>query len=279
MKKRILLATDFSKNSHNAIDYAMNLFKDDLCEFYILNTYDVDAFSMEFTAIKEMDQSKKKSIAGLSKILDRLSKSDSADNHQFHMVSEFGSLIDVMEKFIDLNKIDMVVMGTKGDTDSSTKIYGGQTVLAMEKIRCCPVLAIPPKAVFQGIKKIVFPTGYKTSYKRTEFQYLLDIVKKTGAIIHVLHVLEKDKLLTKHQLNNQELLKEYFEGHEFSFHRIYNNAVQLTVNSFIDNEDIDLVVFINKKHNFITWVLSTPMVKNLTYHAKVPILALHDLKN
>lgn len=279
MKRRILLPTDFSKNAQNAIDYAINLYKEDVCEFYIVNTYYVEAFTMELSAISEIEESKQKSIAGLENVLKKISVIDDSRNHQFHMVSEFGSLIEIMNKIIDKRDIDIVVMGTKGDTDSRVQIYGSQTVLAMEKIRNCPVLAIPANATFREIKEIVFPTDYRTHYKSREFQYLVDIVKKTGAALRFLHVLEKDKKLDGDQLNYQNLLKDYFEGLDYSFHTLHDIELQSALNSFIEIKNCDLVAFINRKHNFFSWILSKPMVKNLTYHSTIPVLALHDLKN
>jgi nucleotide-binding universal stress UspA family protein len=279
MKRRILLPTDFSKNAQNAIDYAKDLYQNDVCAFFILNTYNVEPFAMELTAIRDMEESKRKSIAGLSNILKRLSVIEDSSKHQYHMVSECGSLIDIMKDIIDKQDIDIVVMGTKGDSDSRTQIYGSQTVLAMEKIRSCPVLAIPAKASFKHIKEIVFPTGYKTNYKRKEFQHLVDIAKNTGAAIRVLHVIENNNQLDEDQLNNQVLLKDYFEGLEYSFHTLHNTDVQSALNSFIQSRDVDMVAFINKKHNFFSWILSKPMAKNLAYHSTIPVLALHDSRN
>ena len=37
--KKILLPTDFSDNARNAINYALSLYKDENCKFYLLNTY------------------------------------------------------------------------------------------------------------------------------------------------------------------------------------------------------------------------------------------------
>lgn len=37
--KRILIPTDFSENAWNAISYAMQLFSNQTCEFFLLNTY------------------------------------------------------------------------------------------------------------------------------------------------------------------------------------------------------------------------------------------------
>tara|TARA_R110002051_G_scaffold309037_2_gene381403 strand:+ start:674 stop:1513 length:840 start_codon:yes stop_codon:yes gene_type:complete len=279
MKTKILLATDFSKNAQNAIEYAINLYKQDTCEFYILNTYNVGPSTMELAAISDLEAFKRKSITGLSTILEGLSNIHSSKNHQFHVVSECGSLIDIMQKLIDIHDIDIVVMGTKGGTDSKTQIYGSKTALVMESIRDCPVLAIPAKAIFKGIKNIVFPTGYKTPYKRREFQYLVDIAKKTGAAICVLHVMAKEKELDEDQRMHQELLKDFFEGIEYTFHIINDGKVQLALNSYLENHEIDMVAFINKKHNFFSWHLSKPMVKNLAYHSTIPILALHDFRN
>ena len=38
-------------------------------------------------------------------------------------------------------------------------------------------------------------------------------------------------------------------------------------------------VFINKKHVFFKSILTKPMVKDLGHNARVPVLALHDLRN
>ena len=42
--KSILLPTDFSKNSINAIEYAVNLFKDEPVEFFVLNIQKASTF-------------------------------------------------------------------------------------------------------------------------------------------------------------------------------------------------------------------------------------------
>ena len=46
--KKIILPTDFSDNALNAIDYAMQLFKDEVCAFFILNVYAPMIYSYEY---------------------------------------------------------------------------------------------------------------------------------------------------------------------------------------------------------------------------------------
>ena len=279
MTKQVLLTTDFSLNSENAISYALQLYGKEPCDFYLLNTYTIEPYTMELSALKTTEDAKEKSLQGLTRLLNQLQTSSTNPNHQFHMISECGSLIDSMKALVNTYDIEMVIMGAKGHTDSRTEIYGSQTVLAMEKVRLCPVLAIPAKAQFSGLKTIVFPTGYHTPYKRREFQYLVDIVKRTQATIHIFHVMDKEKGLTSGQCQKQRLLKGYFEGLPHQFHTAEASDVQAAINDFIKAHDCDMVVFINKKHSFLQWFFSKPMAKQLTHYANIPVLALHDLSH
>ncbi|MCK0191433.1 universal stress protein [Arenibacter sp. F20364] len=277
MTRRILCPTDFSKNAQNAIKYAVELFKNETCDFYILNTYQAEAYTMELAIARDLEELQKKSNNGLGIILEWLSADDNSKNHKFRMVSECGNLLDTMKTIIAKQDIDLVVMGTKGATNSRIEIFGSQTVLAMEKIRNCPVLAIPAKTLFKEIKEIVFPTDYRTTFKRSEFQSLVDIAKIANSAISVLYVDTNDEDLDRDQITNKHLLQDYFEELDYSFHTFKNKDVQAAINAFIQSRGSDMVAFINRKHSFLGMILSRPMVKNLNYYNNIPVLSLHDL--
>mgnify|MGYP000303646047 CR=1 FL=1 len=61
--KKILLPTDFSENAQKAIDYALLLFKNEACTFYLLHAYH-DAPSSSTTK-KDM----KRNLDGMIKTL------------------------------------------------------------------------------------------------------------------------------------------------------------------------------------------------------------------
>jgi len=278
MKRRILCPTDFSKNAQNAIEYAVKLFKNETCVFYILNTYNAEPYTMELAIARDLEEFREKSISGLRVILEWLSHDDNSRNHEFHVVSECGNLLDIIKTMVDKQDIEMVVMGTQGATNSRIEIFGSQTVLAMEEIRNCPVLAIPSKTIYKEIKEIVFPTDYRTTFKRREFQYLVDIAKMSNSSIVVLNVVNKNESLDEDQVTNKNLLKDYFEDLDYSFHTLKNKDVQAAINSFIESRGSDMVSFINRRHSFFGMILSRPMVKNLNYHTGIPVLALHEIR-
>ncbi|WP_299183838.1 universal stress protein [uncultured Aquimarina sp.] len=283
MKKKILLPTDFSKNAWNAISYAIELYKNEECDFYILNVFNATGYALESMMIPEpgekiYEEAKEKSEKGLEKILKRLSFRDDSSNHKFIMISQFNSLLDGIKTIVDKQDIEMIIMGTKGATNASDIIYGSNTVLVMEKIRTCPVMAIPEDVLYTEPKEIVFPTDYKTQVKRRELQYLIEIAKISNAAIRFLHVSKEDSL-DEEQLNNQNLLKEYFEHIPHTFHTLHNVDVKGGLSAFVESRNSDLITFINRKHSFFGSIFSRPMVKNLGYYSKVPVLALHDIKN
>ncbi len=282
MKKKILLPTDFSKNAWNAIVYAIELYKNEVCDFYILNVFNSTGYALESMTIPEpgerlYEEAKEKSENGLTKILERLSFRDDNPDHKFFMVSQFNSLLEGIKNLVDKKDIELIVMGTKGDSDATNIIYGNNTVLVMEKMRSCPVLAIPKEACFKTPKEIVFPTDYKTHFKRRELKYLIEIAQISNAAIRILHISDSDEL-TEEQKNNKQLLEENFEGIEYSFHTLHNVGVRSGLSSFVESRESDMVTFINRKHTFFGSIFSKPMVKNLGYHSKVPVLALHDIK-
>ncbi len=284
MKHKILLPTDFSDNSWQAIRYAQELYKDDVCEFYILNVFsatgDIVESLLNLEPGSELYETKKsKSESGLDKIIKMIAVIDKNNpKHNFHAVSVFNNIIEAIKDCVEKKDIEIVIMGTKGETASKKVVYGSSAINVMEKVRNCPVLVVPENAKHHLPKEIVFPTDYKTNIKKRELNYLIDIARKCKASIKVLHITSDEKLSEK-QSNNKKLIEEYFRTIDYSFHTLNNMDVPTAVNCFVQSRESDMIAFINRKHSFFGSILTRPLVKAVIYEPKVPILALHDLKN
>ena len=284
MKYKVLLPTDFSDNSRNAINYALELFANEPCDFYLMNAFSskatvIDILLNAASGNELLYQAEKKSKKELSKVLDKLILSKSSDFlHQFKMVSVFNNPVKAIKELIEKKDIDIVVMGTKGETNNKGTIFGSIAVQVMEKVRNCPVIVVPLKAIKKIPKEIVFPTSFKTHYKKRELRYLIDIAKKCNATIAILHI-SQDKELSKIQKDNKKLLSEILEEVPITFHFLSHFDVEPALNMFVESRNSDMVTFINKKHAFFGSILTKPMVKGISFHSKVPILVLHDLRN
>lgn len=284
MKRKILLPTDFSENALQAIKYALELYKDQECIFYLLNVFFITPTNIESLMGMEpgsdlFEATKKKSESQLHKLLSEVAFNDNSNaKHSFQIISTFNEPLQAIRTAVEEKDIELIVMGTRGQTNARSKIYGSTAIDVMEKIRNCPVIVVPQLAKREIPKEIVFPTNYKTNFKKQELKHLLNIALNSNASIKVLHVSEHGELDEK-QTNNKKLLDEYFEEVSHSFHLLSQLSVPAAINCFVESRESDMVAFINSKHSFFASILNQPLVKGIAYSSKVPILVMHDLKN
>lgn len=284
MKIKILLPTDFSENASQAIKYALELYKDQECLFYLLNVFFINPTNIESLIGMEpgsdlFEATKKNSKRQLDQLLSEVAFGENGNlKHSFQTISTFNEPLQAIKSIVEEKDIDLIVMGTRGQTNTRSKIYGSNAIDVMEKIRNCPVIVVPQLAKRQLPKEIVFPTNYRTPFKKHELKHLINIVKICNASIKVLHVSEDGKLNEK-QTNNKKLLDENFEEVSHSFHILSQLSVAAAINCFVESRESDMVAFINSKHSFFASILNQPLVKGITYDSKVPILVMHDLGN
>ncbi len=268
MKKRILIPTDFSKNAWNAVAYAADLYKREEVDFYLLHAY----------GDSQKENTAENSEKEFKKIMQHLAIKTIYQDHTYFTISLKNSLLLAIKQTVESKDIEIVVMGTKGETDSTAVFYGSNTIAAMEQVRNCPVMAIPRNIVYQDPNEIVFPTSFKTHFKRRELKHLFEISRITNAPVRILHIV-KEKGLTSQQNSNKNLLEDSFDGLDYSFHWLENVEVQEGLFNFVTERSSGMIAFINKKHLLFGRIFSNPMVKQLGIYATVPVLALHDLRN
>lgn len=282
MKKKILIPTDFSKNAFNAIRYAVELYKEEEVDFYILNSYFSTGYTTDNLLIPEsgsgtFEAIKMDSENAMEKLKNNLKAIPNQAGHTYHYLCEFGLFLEVVKNSVATYDIELIVMGSRGETDNTKIVFGSNTVVLMEKIRECPVLAIPGTASFKGLNEIVFPTGFKNHFKRRELEHLCEISRITKAPIRVLHV-SKTTGLSQEQKEQKTLLEACFNGLEYTFHFLDTTHIQTALNIFTESRNSEMIAFINKKHSFFEMFFSKPLVRDLGYNPKVPVLALHDLQ-
>ena len=285
MSKKILLPTDFSKNSWNALVYALNLYKDEECTFYLLNVFQLYDFPSD--TIRDADpgdveyeKEKKKSESGLESLLDGIKMRNGPSNHHFEIISKYNKVIDAVRETVKEKGIEFLIMGTKGENNPKTTLYGSNAVDVIEKVQNCPVLVLPPDINFDNKdnNEIVFATNFKTLYNHHELDYLVDIAKRSKTAVRVLYVQGSDKLSSV-QEDNKKVLSDHLEEVVYTFHTLTNIKVAEGIHSFIESRGSGMLALVNKKHGFFSSIFSKSLVKEIGQKPQVPVLILHVLKN
>src|SRR5690606_11567195 len=128
----ILFPTDFSKNSMNAINYALEFFKYERVEFYFMHAYQKEVYDHEDLVSREdfddvLKRVKAPSEASLDELLKTVKKIAPNPRYTYHSISAYGSLVEEANRIADTKNIDLIVMGTKGKSDDRKIVFGSHT--------------------------------------------------------------------------------------------------------------------------------------------------------
>jgi len=278
--KNILLPTDFSKNSWNAIEYAIRFYKDDTCTFYLLN---VGGFISIITDTPYIPDYKVLEAAyihpakiKLRKILKRISlELPTIKKHQFYILAEYSYLIDSIRKHVKEKKIDIIVMGSKGASGFKEKIVGSNSGNVITKV-ACTTLMVPEFAEYKDLKEIAFPTDFVQHFNVKTLAPISEIIEKTAAFLRVIHITKQEAILNRDQQNNKNLLEDVLYNQNYSFHNLINKKVEDAVQSFVESSDIDMIVMVAKNLNYFQQLFFHSKAEKISYHTKVPFLVLHQ---
>lgn len=278
--KNILLPTDFSENSWNAIKYALELYKKTTCNFYLLHVTLIPIYTTGDHPIIPTSNILEKTILeqakkALKKLMQKINKLRKNSKHHFYTLSSFNSFIDAVKAHIEEKNIDLIIMGTKGASGLSEVIVGSNTGDLITKVKC-PVLIVPEKAVYKIPEEIAFPTDYNIFYQPKILNNITELAKMYNAAIRILHIAKKDEILTDSQIENKEFLSNFFMDEKHSFHRITNKKIEAGVQCFVESRSIDMIIMVAKNLNLFQRILFKPTVEEISYHIEIPFLVLHE---
>ncbi|WP_273568520.1 hypothetical protein [Maribacter halichondriae] len=82
--------------------------------------------------------------------------------------------------------------------------------------------------------------------------------------------------MTEEQEKNKDFLDDYLVDVEHSFHSLTGTKLETAVQCFTESRDIDMIAMVAKNLNFFQRILFRPAVEEISYHAEVPFLVLHE---
>jgi nucleotide-binding universal stress UspA family protein len=270
----ILLPTDFSDNSWSAIVYALKLYAQESCTFYILHSAHTALSSISGKYNKVYKDVKENALTNLLEFKSLAETANANANHNFETILSEDSLHNTIERAVKKYNITQVVMGTKGATGAIEFLFGSNTVKIIKKMRICPVLIIPEDFDFVIPKEIAFPSDFNRFYDAIDLEPLRHLASLYNSKIRIVHIETKEKLNEIQELNITTL-KSYLEGFEYSLHWVPDYSKKTNViKDFINELEIDMLAMMNFKHSFIEQIFDEPVIEKIGFNPSIPFLVI-----
>jgi nucleotide-binding universal stress UspA family protein len=274
--KRIIVPTDFSETSKNAARYAVQVAAAVPGATVVLyHVTDKIALGSDSSPLTE---DKEDRLVILQAALDNWKTEFSAISpvKVDLTVEENSSLTDSLRRYVRHQGADLIIMGITGATRLE-QIFMGSNALNVVELGVCPVIIVPPNAIYKPINRVLFACDLKdvkSSVPIAPVKSVLDLFKPTVLVVNVDvdHYVE----VTEDYKTQRNILEKMLEDYhtEFYFMRLYD--FQDSISSFAADRDIDLILTVPKKHNFLLGLFKTSHTKRLAYHSHVPILAVQE---
>lgn len=278
---KILIPTDLSEKAFKATAYAAELFKHGPAQIFLLHAFADEVYELKSSDEKSIfeevkTQVFKRSETALENIKQDIFRISPNPKHQVECVAEFGMLVDAVNHWVETENIDVVVMGTKGKTADKKITFGSNTLQVIKYVKC-PVLAIPEDYPVNHPKNILFSTDFLLPYKRRELKLLANMAKRFAAEIHFLYISQFDTLSLRQQ-DNKDFLSAVFNENHVHFHQHSRDGdITQSINSFISENQIDMLVLVNTRHSYLENILYQSTIEKIGLHINIPFLVMQNL--
>lgn len=279
--RTILIPTDFSDNAMNAVKYALELFKYEISDVYFLHTYQDEVYNeielLKTESIESLiEEHRKSSEEQLKNLLETVKKTYHNPRHTYKSISAYSALVDEIDLIAEGKNVDIIVMGTKGKTNSKSLTFGSNTLKVLRYVSC-PVLSIPANYKHKQPKHILFPTNYMIPYKRRELKLLCELASPYRAAIDVLYI-SKSKTLSRRQEDNKHFLTQELKKNTLAFNTIESKNMVNTIFTYIKEHKIDMLVMVNTRHSFLEHILFQSTIDEMSLNLDIPFLAMQNIR-
>jgi len=274
--KNILLPTDFSENSMNAIDYAMHFFENWECNFYILNVQKVSEYITDDLMTASPTDSIHTSIAAdnkklINKLVKRLSKKHKTKGYTFQGLFDYDDIVAAVAQAVQFHAIDLIIMGTNGATGAKEVLFGSNTLKVIRGVNC-PLLAIPEGFRFNRISTALFCTQLGENFSERGVVPLKELVAMHQANLNIIE-LNTDAIYTYDRTDNEQLQK-LFKGIPYAYHYLNQLPGWTAINTATQLLKVDINAIFVEDEGFFERLFLGSETSTILYGSKVPLLLL-----
>ncbi len=282
--KRILFPTDFSKQANRAISYGLQILERELryhpveCLFMHVhvpaNVVTPQAGAYVASAAIAVGEDLKVKQKEMNQIIEKWSHKYPGIKYRELIVN--GAIIPAVREVVQEEKIDMIVLGSKG-TGGLEQAILGSTANGLAQRAPCPVMIIPEDSTLHLPQKVVFATDFKNLVDMNMLAPLKDVISSFDAEIMLLNIYVKEDFGSSAGEDLVGDIADYLDTDKFDFFFLEESDTVKGIEDFVTGYHADMLVLVAQERKFFERLFHRSVTKRLLYHSKVPLLVLHPI--
>ena len=277
--KKILVPTDFSPNAARAIDYAVQIAKLNQATIYVIHACDnLDTLNME--NVQPRREYNKKITDEAFDNLEMIRRSiEETEQVLVNIQLYSGPVNDTILLAAQEHNADLLIMGTLGISGIKEAIFGSKTAAVISNTTV-PVLAIPLEYDWSPPLKFLLAINHFDEVSDILYP-VFDLAKTFKAEVRLTVFTDEDNIVSSNYLTDAREIKFAEDKLRKKYSDLVINAEHLTgrhfeesINEFIESNQIDLLAMMTHKRSFIGSIFNRSITRKMSYHSKVPILAI-----
>ncbi len=288
-KRQILVPTDFSEVSEKAARLAFNIASHLKAELIIMHSYlsplhyavpigdfyPVDPTPL--TQTKEAEQTANKEFRSfVSKLAQNIGKQKWDAQSPSYIIKPGYANEDILA-YAKEHQPRLIVIGSGGDNSWSGTV--GSVAADVMFNAPVPVLVVPkemPEKEISDFKEILYATNFD-SKDFAAIDKLMDILQPFDIKLSCAHVGQADEYgwdLARLE-GMKDILHKKYEGKEFECKFIMGKNVSQTLESYLENEEVDALALTTHKRNIFMRLFNPSLARKMVYQTHIPLLVFH----
>lgn len=275
---KILVPTDFSKQSKNAFKVAVDLAKQVGAEISLLHVID-EPVQASFNSIGEYEPTSPmdkifimKLVQKVNHDLDKLVKST---NVKVHKLVEFDRAYSKIVDIINKHSMDLVVIGSKGSSGLTELLIGSNTEKVV-RLAKCPVLTVKSEYVDFYIRNMVFASNFNEPVVGV-IEQVIALQKVFNARLHLVKINTPNNFQTsKSNFGKIEAFAQKFKLENYTSNIYDDISEDEGILNFTDHIGADLIVIPTYGRTGLAHLLNGSIAEDVVNHSIKPVLTLKN---
>ena len=269
--KTIIVATNYSSDSNNAIKYASALARYTNSKIILFNSFELPVHALNTllpaSAVDELAATNKKRLKDIA-----FNISDTC-GVTVECLTSTSDLKEELDYQVERLKADLVVMGM---SEAHSGYWSGNNTTSVIQHAKYPILAVPEEASFDGISKILLAFDPACIYAANKLPLLMEVAACFKAQVEVCHIEKIGKSTTKgiHMGNTSFNVETLLNEVDHSYKEIIEDNILKGIEKEIEDLKADLLVMVPHKYGFWEGIWHKSKTLKMVRRINIPLLTL-----